>query len=379
MLSAPFETDVAVVGAGPAGRAAAAVLAGAGARVLAVDERGAPAASVGDDGALQWSGATAWHLTEDRTLWVSRRGASVAVRPRLVILATGAMERPFPLPGWTLPGVFGAAGLLSLMMSGGLVPDRPVVLIGGGDMLRTVSKACHDLGVMPVATLHAPSGCRMQGEDSVTSVSFLRGEIRETIECGIVGLHAGFIPSTQFARLIGCRLQWNAARRCFQPVIDAYGNSSVPQVMIAGDAASVEGEAAAASGGAIAGWDALRQLGRITPAERDERCAALRPERHTRSESAPGLPDDDVIVCRCEEITAGQIRAAARQGVRQADELKGLSRCGMGPCQGRTCGPVVAELIAAESGLPVADVGLFRVRVPLKPIAMREMAQCVPA
>ncbi len=158
--------------------------------------------------------------------------------------------------------------------------------------------------------------------------------------------------------------------------MDAHGNSSVPNVMIAGDSASVGDETAAASGGAMAGWEALRHLGRVTQAERDRHGAAPRRENVRAPERVLLAPEDGVVVCRCEEVTAGEIRAAVLGGVCRSDELKGLTRCGMGPCQGRTCGSIVAELIAAESGNSIVDVGLFRVRVPLKPIAMREMAQC---
>lgn len=231
-------------------------------------------------------------------------------------------------------------------------------------------------GVSPAAVLDGFSDCRIAGTDSVSSVAFVRDGTRQTIACGIVAPHAGFIPNTQFARLIGCRLSWNATQRGFEPVVDAHGNSSVPNVMIAGDAVSVEDEAFAAERGAMAGWEGLRQLGRITLDERDRYGAARRHDKVRAPERPLPAPDDVVIVCRCEEVTAGEIRAAVHGGARRSDELKGFTRCGMGPCQGRMCGPVVAEMIAAETGASIADVGLFRVRVPLKPIAMREMARC---
>jgi NADPH-dependent 2,4-dienoyl-CoA reductase/sulfur reductase-like enzyme len=452
-----------IVGAGPSGLAAACVLRDAGARVLVLDEQDAPGgqihkaverthgaspdmlAALGPDyvaghalarrfrdgGATYWPGATAWHLTDQRVLWVSTGQGSVPVRSRLVMLATGAMERPVPLPGWTLPGVFTAGALQSLIKSSGLVPSGRTVFVGSGPLLYLVAGQCIDLGAKPVAVVetaprfpslgalrHLPraltgDGPRMlakglamrrrlrrarvpifagagdiaiEGRDAAEAVTFRHRGIGNMVRCDVVALHEGVIPNTQFARLIGCDLAWNARQRCFEPVVDGYGNSSIDGVMVIGDGASVEGAAAAECRGELAAWEALRHLGRISAGERDRRSEGARRGRARQRAIRPLLdalypppaavltPRDGTIVCRCEEITAGQVRAAVGQGVRMSDQLKGATRCGMGPCQGRLCGPVVAEIIAAETGLAVAEVGLFRVRVPLKPITMGELA-----
>lgn len=384
-----------------------------------------------DSGATYWPGATAWHLTDQRLLWVSTGQGSVPVRSRLVMLATGAMERPVPLPGWTLPGVFTAGALQSLMKSSGLVPGGRTVFVGSGPLLYLVAGQCIELGAKPVALIetaprlpslgalrHLPraltgDGPRMlakglamrrrlrrakvpifagasdiaiEGRDAAEAVTFRYRGIGKTFRCEVVALHEGVIPTTQFARLIGCDLAWNPRQRCFEPVVDEYGNSSIDGVMIVGDGASIEGAVAAECRGELAAWEALRQLGRVSAGERDRRSAGALRRRAAQRAIRPLLdalypppasiltPRDGTIVCRCEEITAGQIRHAVTQGVRGSDQLKGATRCGMGPCQGRLCGPVVAEIIAAETGLAVSEVGLFRVRVPLKPITMGELA-----
>ena len=85
-------------------------------------------------------------------------------------------------------------------------------------------------------------------------------------------------------------------------------------------------------------------------------------------------PADDVVVCRCEEITAGQIRRAVRLGAQGPNQVKAFIRCGMGPCQGRLCGPVASAVIARARGVPIAEVGTFRPRAPYKPITVGALA-----
>ncbi len=443
--------DVVVIGAGPAGLAAATLLAQHGAAVLVVDEHPAPGgqahrgpgglsepdgrallAAFEASAALCWSGATAWHL-EAGTVWVSRDGSSVPVRTRVVILATGAMERPVPVPGWTLPGVFGAGALHALLRSSGLIPDEPVVLAGSGPLLALVAEQFLAFDVPLAAILatggrtagtmrHLPaaltgegarllgrglatlwrlrrsgvpihrgvSALRIEGGTRVEAVSFTKNGRRGTVPCRIVGLHEGVIPATQAAVLAGCGLRWDAGRRCFEPIADPFGGTSVPGLLVAGDGAGIEGAGAAAARGRLAAWDALRQLGRIDAATRDRDSAAdqrtrnrhlaIRPLLDALHPPSPAMLSlaDDVTVCRCEEITAGDIRAAAA-GARTLDQLKGSTRCGMGPCQGRLCGPVAAELLAHAHHAGMEEVGLFRVRPPLKPIPVAELASLARA
>jgi NAD(P)H-nitrite reductase large subunit len=127
-------------------------------------------------------------------------------------------------------------------------------------------------------------------------------------------------------------------------------------------------------------------LGRIDRAERDsaaiphrerlERALRGRAFLDTlyRPSAAFRAPADDTIVCRCEEITAGAVREAVRLGCSGPNQAKSFLRCGMGPCQGRLCGPTVTEVIAAERGVSPAEVGYYRLRPPVKPITLAELA-----
>ncbi|TQF76489.1 FAD/NAD(P)-binding oxidoreductase, partial [Elioraea sp. Yellowstone] len=132
--------------------------------------------------------------------------------------------------------------------------------------------------------------------------------------------------------------------------------------------------------------DAAHRLGRIDRARRDAeagpllaeraRALAIRPFLDALYRPAPEVltPPDAAIVCRCEEVTAGQVRQAARLGATGPNQAKAYLRCGMGPCQGRLCGPTVAALIAAERGIAIAEAGSYRPRAPYKPLTVGELA-----
>ncbi|WP_035184126.1 (2Fe-2S)-binding protein, partial [Achromobacter xylosoxidans] len=85
-------------------------------------------------------------------------------------------------------------------------------------------------------------------------------------------------------------------------------------------------------------------------------------------------PTGDTIVCRCEEVTAAQVRDTVKLGCSGPNQMKAFLRCGMGPCQGRFCGLTVSEIIAEERGVPVPEVGYYRLRFPTKPLTLGELA-----
>lgn len=103
----------------------------------------------------------------------------------------------------------------------------------------------------------------------------------------------------------------------------------------------------------------------------------IRPFLDTLYPPPPWLrdPRDETLVCRCEEVTAGELRRIAAQGCPGPNQAKAFTRCGMGPCQGRMCGLAVAEIFAKAHGVPVSEIGYFRVRPPLKPITVGELAE----
>src|SRR5262249_37411367 len=162
---------------------------------------------------------------------------------------------------------------------------------------------------------------------------------------------------------IGCDFVWNPAQRCFAPATDAWGVSSIDGVLIAGDAAGIAGARAAEHAGRVAACEALHRIGRINAAQRDALASSDWQQRQAEQTVRRLLdvlyaprdevlsPADEVMVCRCEEVAAGAVREVVRQGCLGPNQAKAFLRAGMGPCQGRLCGPVVSEVIAQARGI----------------------------
>ena len=445
--------ELAIIGAGPAGMAAA-VLAGElgldtvlvdeqnspGGQVYRAIERAAPDTPLGPDylagrplaAALRASrvdyrpNTTLWHVDPDGTLFLENAGHTETVTARRILLATGAIERPVPIPGWTLPGVMTAGAAQTLLKTADLVPEGRVVLAGQGPLLYLVATQLARAGAPPGAILETTPldnyldaarylgslwpgrrlltrglglvaaikragvpirrgvrGIRAVGRRRVDRVAWEGGELA----ANYLLLHEGVIPNIQISLALQLRHEWDETQLCWRPALDAWGQTSLPNIAVAGDCGGIAGAEAAVLTGRLAALDAALWLGHIGEAERDSRARpiqaaldrerALRPfldrlYRPTRSVMVPA--EDDIIVCRCEEVSVGRIRRAARLGATGPNQLKAFTRCGMGPCQGRICGPVVAAIIADVHRRPIAEIGTYRPRAPFKPITVGALA-----
>jgi NADPH-dependent 2,4-dienoyl-CoA reductase/sulfur reductase-like enzyme len=206
------------------------------------------------------------------------------------------------------------------------------------------------------------------------------------IETPLVALHEGVIPASQAARSIGCAFRWNASQHCFEPQTDEWGETSVPGVFIAGDGGGIGGARVAEHEGHIVAAQALHRTGRVDVGLRDRLSDRYRAGFRWHMSVRPFLdrmfpppdailrPADDVIICRCEEVTAGAVRAVVKQGCQGPNQAKSFLRAGMGACQGRLCGHTVVEVIADARGVSVDAVGYYRVRPPITPISVGELA-----
>jgi NADPH-dependent 2,4-dienoyl-CoA reductase/sulfur reductase-like enzyme len=199
-------------------------------------------------------------------------------------------------------------------------------------------------------------------------------------------LHHGVVPNTQLSRLLRVEHDWDDAQLAWSPRVNAWGESSLAGLRIAGDGTSIAGALAAKASGALAAIGAAHAMQRLSDNERDQRAAPLMRALTRQLRIRPFLdalyrppewinaPADETVVCRCEEVTAGCVREMARLGCQGPNQTKFFSRCGMGPCQGRVCGLGVTQILARELGKPPADVGAYRIRAPLKPVPMSSLA-----
>jgi len=445
--------EFAIVGAGPAGRAAAVLAAELGLDTMLIDEQSAPGGQIyravehandpsplGPDyiagrrlvAAFRASTAvyrpetTVWHIEPEGALWLSGGEGIERVEARRVLLATGAIERPVPIPGWTLPGVMTVGAAQILLKTADAVPEDRAVLAGQGPLLYLAALQLARAGAPPLAILEttphsnyhaalAHLGGWWAGREMLTKgfglllgvhragipvrrgVRRLRALGRDRLEnlawddgelaADHLFLHEGVIPNTQIGMALQLEHVWDEAQLCWRPRLDEWGRTGLPNISVAGDGGGIFGAAAAALSGQLAALDAAAALGRITDTESGHRAAPIRAalarEQALRSfldvlyRPAPSMlvpPDDDTIACRCEEVTAGRIRRAVRLGAPGPNQLKAFTRCGMGPCQGRICGPIVSAVIAAERGVPIAEVGSYRPRAPYKPLTVGAIA-----
>jgi NADPH-dependent 2,4-dienoyl-CoA reductase/sulfur reductase-like enzyme len=205
--------------------------------------------------------------------------------------------------------------------------------------------------------------------------------------CDTLLLHEGVIPATHISMAIGLEHFWDARQLCWRPKLDVFGASSHARIAVAGDGAVIGGWEAAVAAGQLAALDAALRLGRLSRGHRDShaevsadallQARALRPfldALYAPSQEILAPPEEATIICRCEEVTAGSLRWAAAIGATGPNQAKAYLRCGMGPCQGRLCGPTVAAVIAEARGVPMDEVGHFRPRAPYKPITVNELA-----
>ncbi|MEZ5818701.1 MAG: FAD-dependent oxidoreductase [Hyphomicrobiaceae bacterium] len=447
--------DVVVVGAGAAGLAAAAEIARAGLDTLLVDENAGPGGQIyraitttpvrkreilGDEfwngaalvdevrssGASVTQTATVWSLDADLMLGISWGGRSRNVSARRVVVATGAMERPFPIPGWILPGVMTAGAVQTLLKSSGLLPAGRTVVAGTGPLLWLLSAQILRAGgaidaildttprgsltrALPYASgfLLSPlfaKGLALRSEvmrkvrvvrhvtelvaaggDKLETVTFAtRQGAKATLPADALLLHQGVVPNTMLAMAAGVAHRWDERQLCWSPVLDQDGRSSIEGIFVAGDGAGIAGALAAELRGRLAGLAVVRDL---RPGYESSETQSIRQKLQREERARPFLdvmfqppremraPADDTIVCRCEEVTAGEVRKAARLGCAGPNQLKAFLRTGMGPCQGRLCGLTLTELLAEANGVAPGEVGHLRVRPPVKPISLSELAE----
>jgi NADPH-dependent 2,4-dienoyl-CoA reductase/sulfur reductase-like enzyme len=448
-----MSVELAIIGGGPAGMAAAGLAAELGLETMLIDEQASPGGQIykgiersrpnsplGADylsgrplaAALRASrveyrpGTTLWHIGPDGTLYLESGGRAEMLTARRVLLATGAIERPVPIPGWTLPGVMGAGAAQILLKSGDLVPEGRAVLAGQGPLLYLLAAQLTRAGAPPTALLETtPSenyleaarhlaslwpgrrmlikglrlisavtragipvrrgvrGLRAVGGRGIERVAWEGGELA----ADHLFLHEGVIPNVQASLALQLRHEWDEDQICWRPALDLWGQTSLPNIAIAGDGGGIAGADAAVLSGRLAALDAAVQLGRIGEPERDHRAAPIRAELDRQRALRPLLDrlyrpapsvlvpvEDEVMVCRCEEVSVGRIRRAAQLGASGPNQLKAFTRCGMGPCQGRICGPVVSAIIADVLNKPIAEIGTYRPRAPFKPITVGALA-----
>ncbi|MBC3256106.1 FAD-dependent oxidoreductase [Pseudomonas paralactis] len=351
---------------------------------------------------------------ENKRLDLLNNNRTDSVEYSRIIVATGATDRILPVPGWTLPGVYSlGAAQIALKYQGCAIGER-VVFCGSGPLLYLVAYQYAQAGAKVMAVLDsAPFSAQCRALPALlrqpatlakglyyrawltahgiavhqgATLSQIEGEQRvqgirwgeHTLECDAVAFAHALRSETQLADLLGCEFAWNSLNRAWLPQRDSTGRSSVEAVYLAGDGAGIMGADAAQIAGECAALALLEDAGvSVDRHRRDTLVKQLANIQRFRQglETAFPFPEqwavqapDELILCRCEEVSVGEVRAVVDEGHWEINRVKAHCRVGMGRCQGRMCGLAAAEIVAQRSGRGIAHIGRLRGQAPIKPL-----------
>lgn len=374
-----------------------------------------------------WPDTTVWALAAPGVVAYAGPHRAGRIQANAIVVAAGAQDRPLPFPGWTLPGVITAGGCLNLLKGQGMLPGRRVGVVGNGPLLLVVAHALSKAGAAVVVVaeavrsraalrhagglLRAPRllakgvGYRMAlrragtpfldghvvvaavGEDAVSEVVVApcwtdgaKGASSPksfAVDALVTGY--GLAPASELTRMFGCRHRFDVGLGGWVPERDADGQTTCPGIYAVGDCAGIGGVEVALAEGAHVGDAIARQSGRA--ARRPGAAARLRRLDRFRAalnafylpSAPPWLAEDGTLICRCEELTQGELRAAARDCGHDLTRLKAATRLSMGRCGGRFCLRPAAELLARDTGRPVSDIPFPRMRPPAKPVPISQL------
>lgn len=376
-------------------------------------------------------------LYPERTLLVEHGGHSVSeYRADALILATGARERHLPFTGWTLPGVMATGAAQILMKGSGVLPGKKPLIGGLGPLMLVVAaeilanggrvRALLDQSTfaakLDAVTAGPAIGPKLlEGAFHMARLAAARVPVRQGVRIleargrrqleTVVYAHTdaggksipgtervcatdalavgyGFSPNIELPQQAGCAVSHDPGRGGWTVDVDGSMATSEPGIYAVGETTGIAGAGKSFMEGQIAAWDILLKQGRADRRRCADRMEFLNRQRRQQLRYGrflnhlcripPGcyaeIPDETVI-CRCEEITMGEIRRQIAHGFDTLNGIKRATRCTMGNCQGRTCGPILSDIIGAFTGQPQASIGCASARAPIKPVALGALAK----
>ncbi|NWE46724.1 FAD-dependent oxidoreductase [Pseudomonas gingeri] len=456
--------DVLVIGAGPGGLSAALAARQAGASVVVVDERSiaggqyykqvsvegpdiAPPdrqhrqgarliAEVRAAGVELIGDALVWGAFEPGEYGVVINGHTQRWKPRSTVVATGAYERGWQVPGWTLPGVMTTGAAQTLWRTARRLPGRRVLIAGngplnlqlaaelraGGATVVAVVEAAAAPGLATLASLArmaiaAPglmleglayrlallrgkgrmihqalvSGIQAQGEQLMVSLCDVDGlPLPDTFEVDCVCLGYGFEPANELLRALGCGHYYDSRRRQLVTRRDARGQTDIDGVFALGDCTGLGGARAALAEGRMVGLEAavssgfklsgeLHESSREAEAELNRQRAFQKAlwtlyKAEAKPPAVTATAQGGCLVCRCEEVSFATLQQALDDGISTTGAIKRHTRIGMGRCQGRYCAATLDEKVCELNGSQRSELSGFAPRLPVKPVTIAELA-----
>ena len=373
----------------------------------------------------RFSRTSVWSVTEKKEVYWSIDGKSYCQKFDAIILATGSIERAMPIDGWTNPGVI-TVGAAQILIKTARYSPPSSVLVGSGPLFYLVACQMLEMGNPPKALLETQNNLdllkafiqlrpnltsllylakglvmlaklrfagvkrikavrdvRIKSKGNAHIIEFSKVGTKSQIEAETVLLHAGVHPNIQITQALGLKHDWSQENHCFEPRTDKFGRTSLKNIFVAGDGIKILGADAAKISGNCAALALLVDNGFVN-AKADLSRTYRAHQKYVQIHKfldvlyAPkdwySCPTNNIVICRCEEVTAGKIREAVKIGCLGPNQLKAYSRCGMGNCQGRYCGNIVVNLISEMVGQTPEETGYFRIRSPIKPVSLAEVA-----
>lgn len=351
----------------------------------------------------------------------------------LLVLAPGAYDRTIPFPGWDLPGVMTAGASMIFVKKQHVLPGKRFILSGTGPLQLAAAAQLVQAGAKVMGVHECVTGLPWRGipflpamwgqwgrmwegfdymriligagvpyrtgwavveargcdrvEEAIiarldsTGTPIPGSEKVVAVDTVVVGY--GLLPSTELSRLLECETEYVTERGGFVPRRNQEMQTSLPGVYVVGDGAGIGGAEMAMIEGRIAGWSAACHAGKVGQKEaqsvitsernglkREQRFSHMLGSLFTPPRGLHSLAKDETIICRCEQVTLGQIRDAIKLGTQTVNDVKNLTRCGMGNCQGRVCGEKVASILASEIGCSLQEARYYNVRPPVHPLPL---------
>jgi D-hydroxyproline dehydrogenase subunit alpha len=368
-----------------------------------------------------------WGGFADNQLSLRHEDKIALIKYNKLLLAEGASERPSVFPGWTLPGVMTLGGLQKLVSRDFLLPGKRFLIAGASPLLIPVAAEVLRAGgeiagvctVVPLARFlkllpelafqkeilfeairhafeivrrNAPvfSGYTVvscAGENRIREARIAKldadgriaGGSMRTFEIDILAASNGILPMSRLGRQLGCRHEYDPEGLCWKVKTGPLFRSSQPNIYAAGDSHAIGGRDLAEWNGRMAGLEIAKDLGRISADEFNRRLSERARSRErlvsyvstlqrvlSRGVNQMVRQDLNTIVCRCEQVSLGDVLSGIERGYRTMNEIK-RTRVGMGLCQGRVCESVVTEIMLRK-GIPIEEIGHFGIRPPIAPI-----------
>jgi len=456
------EYDVVIIGAGPSGIQCAIQLQNRGLKIALLDDccklggqiyknvqnndtaekrklfqedyyKGLELISKLDLGSIDYiSNASIWSINKSEVFY-SCKNVSTKISAKKIVIASGAMERPFPVRGWTLPGVMGATSAQIMLKESSIVKDD-AVFVGTGPLFYYVISQYIDAGAKIKAIIdttpaknyitslkHLPKALLKVGylikglgflykfrkhkikmykfvtdvkfegdsslfksEETLKRVIFNDGT---SIETQTAFIHNGLSPNINLQLQAGCDYEFSPKTRTINITTNEFMESSVDNIFVIGDGKSVRGVDTATTEAKIAATKILKDFNKIEEKIIENKFLAYSKELKSHSYirdflDALYLPNteflspkqDDVVVCRCEEVTFSAVKSSLKIDDKGLNSLKSFTRCGMGNCQGRFCGLTLLEIMSEKTNVSIEELNYLKIRSPIRPVRIEEMA-----